>query len=161
MTGVPLVYVIRVVLIPEDKKGDPLFEDKDTKYTSVDMETMAHAPILSDNADYKEEFETLEAYGSFVPTFLTNTKNVWSILLARFGLSSAWQHIKKFAAQQNGRQAWHTLHDHFFGEDKVNTMVFKILLTLKSLHYTVTTRTLLLPSTALPMWSSAIALPFC
>jgi hypothetical protein len=53
VTGVPLVYVIRVVLNPEDKKNDPPFGDKDTKYTSVDMETTARAPILSDDAEFE------------------------------------------------------------------------------------------------------------
>jgi hypothetical protein len=70
------------------------------------METTAHAPILSDNASiYNKDPENLEAYGLFVPTILTDTKKVWSILLACFGLSSAWQHVKKFASQQNGHQA--------------------------------------------------------
>jgi hypothetical protein len=100
------------------------------------METIARAPILSDEADiYKEDPENLEAHGPFVPTFLTDAKKVWAILLACFGLSSAWQHVKKFVNQQNGHQAWRTLHGHFFGGDKVNTMVADILLTLKSLHY--------------------------
>jgi hypothetical protein len=132
----PFVYVIRVVLIPEDKKDYPPFGDEETKYTSFDMEMTACTPILSNKADiFDKEFETLEAHGPFVPTLLTNTKKVWSILLACFGLSSAWQHVKKFTAQeQNGRQAWRTLHDHFFQGDKVSTMVSEICLTLKSLH---------------------------
>ncbi len=135
-TGMPPVCVIRVVLIPEDKNEDPPFGEEVTKYTSIDMETTARAPILSNEADiFDEELKNLEAYGPFVPTFLTDTKKVWSILLACFGLSSVWQHIKKFASQQNGRQAWRTLHNHFFGGDKVNTMVSDILSTLKSLHY--------------------------
>jgi hypothetical protein len=72
VTGVPLVYVIRVALIPEDEKDNPHFGDKDTKYTSINMETIARAPILSDEADiYKEEPKNLEAYGPFVPTFPT------------------------------------------------------------------------------------------
>jgi hypothetical protein len=133
---VPLVYVIRVALIPEDERDDPPFGDEDTKYTSIDMETIARAPILSDEADiYEEDPENLEAHGLFVPTFPTDAKRVWAILLACFGLSSTWQHVKKFANQQNGRQAWRTCHNHFFGGDKVNTMVVDILLTLKSLHY--------------------------
>ncbi len=116
VTGVPPVYVIRVVFIPEEGKDDPPFGDKDTKYTSIDMETTACATILSDDADiYEEDPENLKAYGSFVPTFLTDTKKVWSILLACFGFSSVWQHAKKFASQQNGCQAWRTLHDHFLG----------------------------------------------
>ncbi len=77
MTGVPLVYVIRVVLIPEEEKDDPPFGDKDTKYTSIDMEMTAHAPIVSDDADiYDKDPENLKAYGLFVPTFLTDTKKV-------------------------------------------------------------------------------------
>jgi hypothetical protein len=99
------------------------------------MEMTAQTPILSDDTDFEEEFKFLEAYGLFVPTFLTNTKKVWSILLACFGLSSAWQHFKKFAAQQNEQQAWCTLHNHFLGGDKFNTMVSEILLILKSLQY--------------------------
>jgi hypothetical protein len=44
VTGVLLVYVIRILIVPEDKKDDPPFGDKDTKYTSVDMETTAALP---------------------------------------------------------------------------------------------------------------------
>jgi hypothetical protein len=78
VTGVPLVYVIRVVLIPEEEKDDPPFGDEDTKYTSIDMETVAHAPILSDEADiYKEDPKNLKAYGLFVPTFITNPCMDW------------------------------------------------------------------------------------
>jgi hypothetical protein len=120
ITGVPLMYVIRVALIPEDEKDNPPLGDKDTKYTSIDMETIACAPILSDETDiYKEDPENLEAYGPFVPTCPTDAKKVWATLLACFGLSSAWQHVKKFASQQNRCQALRTLHDHFFGGDKV------------------------------------------
>jgi hypothetical protein len=136
VTGVPLVYVIRVALIPEDEKDDPPLGNKDTKYTSIDMETIAHSPILSDKADiYEEDPENLKASRPFVPTFPTDAKKVWAILLACFGLSSAWQQVKKFVSQQNGHQAWRTLHTHFFGGDKFNTMVADILSTLKSLHY--------------------------
>jgi hypothetical protein len=90
VTGMPLMYVIRVVLIHEEEKNNPPFGDEDTKYTSIDMETTACAPILSNDADiYNKDPENLEAYGLFVPTFLTDTKKVWSICLACFGLLSA------------------------------------------------------------------------
>jgi hypothetical protein len=59
VTGVPLMYVIRVALIPKDEKADPPVGDKDTKYTSIDMEMIARAPILSDEADiYNETLRT-------------------------------------------------------------------------------------------------------
>jgi hypothetical protein len=81
VTGMPLLYVIRVALIPEDEKDDPPVGDEDTKYTSIDMETIARAPILSDEADiYDEDPENLKAHGPFVPTFPTDAKKVWAIL---------------------------------------------------------------------------------
>jgi hypothetical protein len=52
---------------------------------------------------------------------------VWAILHALFSTSSVWQHVKKFTATQDGRQVYRTLHSHFFGKDKVNTMVNNIL----------------------------------
>jgi hypothetical protein len=133
---VPLLYVIRVALVLEDDEEDPPFGDEDLKYISIDMEMIAHALILSDEAETNnEDTSDLETSGPFVPTFPADSKKVWVILLAFFGLSSAWQYVKKFANQQNGRQAWRTLHNHFFGGDKVNTMVANVLLTLKALHY--------------------------
>jgi hypothetical protein len=132
----PLVYVIRVALVPEDENDNPPFEYKESKYTSIDMEMIACTPILSNDADiYGEDSGNLEAHGPFVLTFPTDAKKVWAILLACFDLSSVWQYVKKFVNQQNRGQAWRTLHDHFFGGDKVNTMVADILLTLKALHY--------------------------
>ncbi len=137
VTGMPLLYVIRVALVPpEDDNDDPAFGDEDSKYISIDMEMIARAPILSDEADTSNKDTCiLEANGSFVPTFPVDSKKVWVILLACFGLSIAWQYVKKYANQQNGRQVWRTLHNHFFGGDKVNTMVADVLLTLKALHY--------------------------
>ncbi len=117
MTGVPLLYIIRVALVlPEDDNEDPAFGDEDSKYISIDMEMIARAPILSDEADTSDkDTNDLEASEQFVPTFPVDSKKVWVILLACSGLSSAWQYVKKFVNQQNGHQAWRTLHDHFFG----------------------------------------------
>ncbi len=80
----PLLYVIRVALVlPEDDNDDPAFGDEDTKYISIDMEMIARAPILSDEADTSnEDTSDLEANGPFVPTFLVDSKKVWVILLA-------------------------------------------------------------------------------
>ncbi len=114
MMGVPLLYVIRVALVPpEDDDDDPVFGDEDSKYISIDMEMIARAPILSDEADTSNKATSdLEANGPFVPTFPVDSKKVWVILLACFGLSSVWQYVKKYANQQNGCQAWRTLHEH-------------------------------------------------
>ncbi len=160
MTGVPLLYVIRVALFPEDDNDDPTFGKEDSKYTSIDMEMIAHAPILSDEADTGNDDDTsdLEANGPFVPTFPVDSRKVWVILLACFGLSSAWQHVKKFANQQNVRQVWRTLHDHFFGGDKVNTMVANVLRPLRRYTIVMIARISRLTSSALPMLTSTIVM---
>ena len=140
--GVPLVYVIRHLLIPEDESDDLAFGDDDNapgmgkpKYTSHDHKTTTRCPILSDDCDYTHSYDELEAHGPFVPTFLTDSKKVWAILHALFSTSGVWQHVKKFTTTQDGRQVYRTLHSHFFGKDKVNTMVNDILLSLKSKVY--------------------------
>ncbi len=158
MTGVPLLYVIRVALVPpEDDDDGPTFGDEDSKYISVDMEMIARAPILSDEADTSDEDTSdLEANGPFVSTFPVDSKKVWVILLACFGLSRAWQYVKKYANQQNGRQAWRTLHDHFFGGDKVNTMFFRPSRLYTTVVIGGISRS---TSTALPTLTSTIVTP--
>jgi hypothetical protein len=102
VTGVPLLYVTRVALVPGDDDDDPALGEEDLKYTSIDMEMIACAPILSDEADTGDDNNStseLEANGLFVPTFPVDSKKVWVILLACFGFSSVWQHVKKFANQ--------------------------------------------------------------
>ncbi len=59
----------------------------------MDMEMIARAPILSrilsDEADTgNDNTSDLEANGPFVPTLTVDSKKVWIILLASFGLSS-------------------------------------------------------------------------
>ncbi len=79
---------------------------KDLTYISIDMEMIARTPILSNEAEiYGEDTSNLETNGLFVPAFPTDSKKVWDILLACFGLSRAWQNGKKFTNQQNGCQA--------------------------------------------------------
>jgi hypothetical protein len=135
--GVPLVYVIRHILIPEEPDRDPPFEDEDepSAYGSHDQETIARCPILADSADYDLEYDELEIQGPFVPTYITDSKKVWSILHALFSTSSVWQHVKKFTVTQNGRQVYRTLHSHFFGKDKVDTMRNDIISSLKAKIY--------------------------
>jgi hypothetical protein len=139
--GVLLVYVIRHQPLPDDEARDPEFGGEDDpvtgacRYTSHDHEAITRCPILSPDADWDLEWEELEAQGPFVPSFLTDSKKVWAILHALFSTSSVWQHVKKFTTAQDGRQVYRTLHSHFFGKDKVNTMVNDILSSLKSKIY--------------------------
>jgi hypothetical protein len=138
--GVLLVYVIRHQPLPDDEDEDPEFGGEDhpvkvCKYSSHDQEMIARCPIISEDADWDLEWEELEIQGPFVPTFLTDNKKVWAILHALFSTSSVWQHVKKFTTTQDGRQVYRTLHSHFFGKDKVNTMVNDILSSLKSKIY--------------------------
>jgi hypothetical protein len=95
--GVPLLYVIRVALVPEDDDDNPAFGDEDSKYTSIDMEMIAHTPILSDEADTgNNDTSDLEANGPFVPTFPVDSK--------KFG-SSSWHAL---ASQARGNMSRNT-----------------------------------------------------
>ncbi len=138
--GVPLVYVIRHLILPKDEDDDPAFGEDDanaglSKFTSIDHEMITHCRIVSEDCDWDLEWDEIEVQGPFVPSFLTDLKKVWAILHALFSSSSVWQHLKKFTATQDGHQVYHTLHSHFFGKDKVNTMVNDILSSLKSKIY--------------------------
>jgi hypothetical protein len=74
----PLLYVIRVALVLlEDDDNNPAFGGEDSKYISIDMEMIAHASILSDEADTSnKDTSDLEANGPFVPTFPVDSKKV-------------------------------------------------------------------------------------
>ncbi len=136
--GVPLVYVIRHQLFPEEERDDSAFGDDDDEkpqYTSHDHKMLTRCPIVSDDSYTESSYGDPEANGPFVPTFLTDWKKVWAILHALFSTSGVWQHVKKFTMTQDGCQVYRTLHSHFFGADKVNTMVNDILSSLKSKIY--------------------------
>jgi len=91
--------------------------------------------ILTNEADYDLTYDELKVQGPYVPTFLTDSKKILSILHALFSTTGAWQHVKKFTATQIGRQVYHTLHSHFFGADKITTMYNEILTTLEAMYY--------------------------
>jgi hypothetical protein len=90
---------------------------------------------LAEDCEYDLSYDDLEVQGPVVPTFLTDLKKVWAILHVLFSTSSVWQNVKKFTATQDGRQVYGTLHSHFFGKDKVDTMRNVILSSLKSKIY--------------------------
>jgi hypothetical protein len=135
VTGVPLSYVIRNILNPPLTVDDHTFGEPDSAYTSIDLELILRAPILSVDADSSDNDDELKANGPFHLTFLTDAKKVWVILHAQYSTSAAWQHVKKYLTMQNDRQVWHTLHTFFFGGDRVSTMHSDIILTLKTLFY--------------------------
>ncbi len=114
---------------------DPAFGETDLAYTSIDLELISWAPILSADADSSDDDEKLKANGPFDLTFLTNLKKVWAILHAQYSASAAWQHVKNYSTTQNGRQVWRTLHTFFFGGDRVSSMHSNIISTLKTLYY--------------------------
>ncbi len=160
--GVPLVYVIRHLLIPEDEDDYPAFIDDDTivgkfKYTSHDHETITRCPILTEDCNYDLSYDELEAQGPFVPTFLTDSKKVWAILHALFSSSGVWQHVKKFTATQDGRQVYCTLHSHFFGKEKVKPWSTTSSRPSSRKSIKVTARISTSTSIVLPMWQSTTA----
>ena len=111
---------------------------------------------MVEDCDYDLIYEELKAKGPFVPIFLTDSKKVWAILHVLFSTSGMWQHVKKSTAVQDGRQVYRTLHSHFVGADKVNTMVNDMLLSY-NVMVTVTARTSISTSIVFPLWSNTTA----
>ena len=133
--GIPLAYVIRHQLEPPDGDDDPPYGEDDSKYPSYDEEMIARAPILKPGTWSVGQEDHLEIDGPFASNFRGDNMKVWSILHAMLSTTGAWQHVKKFTAGQNGRQAWRTLQTHYFGSDKIDLMANAILTALKNLHY--------------------------
>ena len=59
VTGVPLSYVIRGKIKVEHETDEPEFGATDSKFTSIDEEMIARAPILSEDADENDPDESL------------------------------------------------------------------------------------------------------
>jgi hypothetical protein len=101
MLGVPLVYVIQDLIIPEEEENDPAFGEDNSKFNSRNHKTITRCPILVEDCDYDLSYDKLEVQGPFVPTFLTDSKKVWAILHVLFSTSGVWEHVKKFTAVQD------------------------------------------------------------
>ena len=100
--GTPLIYVIRTKLILEDPNDDPGFGEESKNYLSIDDKLTASAPILGEDANENNDKNELETSGPWHPTFASNARNVWSVLLAFFSGNGSWHHVKKHQQTQNG-----------------------------------------------------------
>ena len=140
---VPLTYVIRPRLLPPDwghldPNYQPRFGDVGSPYTSIDDELTLRAPILQENRREWHNFtnfETLEEDGVRTPTFNTDNAAVFMILQASWGKSPAWTNAKKFLKTKDGRQAYRTLYDYFFGKTMTASMQDRIEMNLTSYKY--------------------------
>ena len=146
VTGVPLSYVVRHKIFPyqDDDERDIPCGEANSKYQTIDEELEARAPILNYRADYDGydplETDEYEKTGPFHPSFLADTKKVWSVLHAMWGTSGVWTHVKSFDKTQNGRQVYRTLMRHFFGGNKVSTMMTGVHTALRGLTYSGDTK---------------------
>ena len=50
--GVPVVYVIQHLLLPDEEVTDLAYGENDSKYTSQDHETITRCPILMEDCNY-------------------------------------------------------------------------------------------------------------
>ena len=139
VTGVPLAYVIRPDIEVVDSSDDPSYFRTGTKYASVDLELISRAPILADG-NSSDDDEELEADGPFHPKFSIDNRTVWSILNAMFSGGGQWQYCKKYSSSQNGQKVWRTLHNLFYGPERITQHVSTVLKKLGELTYNEDTR---------------------
>jgi hypothetical protein len=104
---------------------------------TYNKEMEARAPIIDmEEYDGLTEGEYLEKDGPFTTSFLSDMRKVWSVLHSLWSTTSAWAHVKTLDKTQNGRQVYRTLLKHFFGGNKVSTLLTNILSTLQGLTHT-------------------------
>ena len=133
----PLAYVVRHRIIPNFEDKDLQMVYRGSRFTTHDKEMEARAPIIdAEKYDGGAEGEELEKYGPFSASFLSDTRKVRSVLHSLWSTTSAWAHVKMLDKTQNGGQVYRTLHKHFFGGNKVLTLLTNILTMLRGLTYT-------------------------
>jgi hypothetical protein len=135
ITGIPLLYVISILLIPEDKDDGLPFGNEETKCTSIDMEATAQALSFLMTPITTKNMMPLRPMNHLFPPF--------SLTPRRFGPSS----LHVLASQACGNTSRSLLPNRTgtmpgilstiisLGGDKVNTMCSDILLTRKNLYY--------------------------
>ncbi len=156
--GVPLAYVIRVLLIPEDKDNDPPFGEEDTKYTTADMETTACALILSDDANDEQDYDVLKSHGPFVPSFLTDTKKFGPFSLHVLATQAHGNTSRKLLSNRMGAKLSVLFTIVYLGGTRLILWSLTYLQPSIACAPVVTARISILTSIALPMWSSTIAM---
>ena len=134
-SGILLRYVIREAIYPLREGQSTWFGNWKHRHSTIDLELIDRAPILSDAHDTSLQSSVLEVKGPFSMAFTIDMVTVWNILFAMFGQCPCWQHVKKFAPTQNGRRAWRTLQTHFFGGDKATALYQACIQRLSTLRY--------------------------
>ncbi len=89
----------------DETEDPPPFGQPGSPYVSIDDKLCRRAPILHTDLSHtklSQSLETLESVRPFEPCFLANMVTVYKVLLACWGKSSWWSHVKKFSKTKNG-----------------------------------------------------------
>jgi hypothetical protein len=68
--------------------------------------------------------------------FIADSNRVFTILQKVFGTTSVWAHVRKFEKKKDGRAAWLTLTENFFGKSKYKNLQEEIRSKVDALVYT-------------------------
>ncbi len=114
----PLDYVVRENQAPADADDDP-----PSNYGgNLQAEQRARCPHF--------------LYGKPAPWFPEDNAKVWRLLLQVFENHAAYQHMKPFKRNADGRGAWIALKNHFLGPNNTNNVASEYEEKLNSLAYT-------------------------
>jgi hypothetical protein len=134
VSGIQLVYVPRMKLIPLDEDDNP-----PTNYPSLDAKAIACAPIHEDHValpgQSAKTIALLEENRAFRDTFRIDMVTAWNILFEMFGQTSAWLHAALTKKEKNSRKLYCLLFAHYLGSDHVNHLANKIEARLVSLTH--------------------------
>jgi hypothetical protein len=127
-----LTYVIRPRILLsdygycDDPTWQPPFGQRGSPYSSINEELKLRAPILKDpprNLFYLADLKDMETDSmsySRCDAFNTDNAQVYRILQSHWGKSPVWSQAKQFNRSQDGRAAYHTLHDFFLGKSQIH-----------------------------------------
>jgi len=115
VTKIPLAYVIRANIEPADDPVPP------ETWPKLQEERIARAPIRVGNV--------------YVATFQTDNTRVWALQAACTRGKPCWTYISVYQCRRDGRAAFRTLHDHYFGENEVDNLATEAENKLMTLKY--------------------------
>ena len=140
----PLAYVIRRRILPPDPGYTMMpphnlpYGHADSPYTSHEDEMIQRAPILAENRPEwhnLHNLESLEDTGARHLTFNADNRTVFHVLFSYWGKNPAWSNVKGFTRKTDGRAAYRTLYNYFFGTNSVQTQTKSVLASLDSFRY--------------------------
>ena len=135
--GVPMDYVLRELLIPEDS---PTFGAANSIYVSHDDELKLRYRILDgadafDNTKTPEQVKALEKNGTFTAIYLRDRRWVYHKAKHMFEETPLWNHAAGFKSIEDGRGGMFAIFTFIFGHEYSKSLATKTIDLMNAMYY--------------------------